>query len=105
MNTRIIKLIATFALLIITLNSCANGKFKKSEPFKHNTPLIKEDIRKSGQSEIAKTIEMGPKPTVGDIERLNKRKKISSQSSRNYLLIPDEFTSLKQRISLKFLNV
>ena len=72
MNTRIIKLIATFALLIITLNSCANGKFKKSEPFKHNTPLIKEDIRKSGQSEIAKTIEMGPKPTLGNIERLNK---------------------------------
>ena len=105
MNTRIIKLIATFALLIITLNSCANGKFKKSEPFKHNTPLIKEDIRKSGQSEIAKTIEMGPKPSVGDIQRLNKRKKISSQASRNYLLIPDEYTNLKQRISLKFQNL
>ena len=105
MNTRIIKLIATFALLIITLNSCANGKFKKSEPFKHNTPLIKEDIRKSGQSEIAKTIEMGPKPSVGDIQRLNKRKKISSQASRNYLLIPDEYKNLKQRISLKFQNL
>ena len=105
MNTRIIKFIATFALLIIALNSCANGKLKKSEPFKHNTPLIKEDIRKSGQSEIAKTIEMGPKPSVGDIQRLNKRKKISSQASRNYLLIPDEYTNFKQRISLKFQNL
>ena len=28
--------------------------------------LIKENIKKSGQSEIAKTLEMGPKPVFGD---------------------------------------
>ena len=48
---------------------------------------------------------MGPKPVFGDTTNLNKRKKISSSSSRNYLIIPDSYTNLKQRISLKFQNL
>ena len=62
------------------LNGCANGKFVKSKPFKHNTPLIKDDLRKTGKAEIQKTLEMGPKPIEGDTRKLGKRKKISSQS-------------------------
>ena len=73
--------------------------------FKHNTPLIKEDIKKSGTIEIDKTVEMGPKPTIGDIDLLEKRKKISSQKTRNYLLIPDEFELLKQTVTLNFQNL
>ena len=60
------------------LNACGpNSKFKKyNKPFKHNTPLIKDkDIVKSGKSEIAKTLEMGPKPIEGDAKKLGKRKK------------------------------
>ena len=51
--------------------------FKKyDKPFKHNTPLIKnKDIVKTGKSEIAKTLEMGPKPIEGDAKKLGKRKK------------------------------
>ena len=89
--------------LAIILNGCANSKYNK--PFKHNTPLIKDDIRKAGKSEIAKTLEMGPKPIEGDTRKLGKRKKISSQKQKNYLIIPDQYPKLKQRITLKFQNL
>jgi type IV pilus assembly protein PilQ len=106
MNIKQIKLVSSFLILLFALTNCTStGQFKKSKPFKHNTPLIKENIKKSGQSEIAKTLEMGPKPVFGDTTQLNKRKKISSQSSRNYLIIPDSYTNLKQRVSLKFQNL
>ena len=96
--------IIIFALI---LNGCANSKFarKYNKPFKHNTPLIKDDIKKSGKAEIAKTLEMGPKPVEGDTRKLGKRKKISSQVQRNYLLIPDTYPLLKQRVTLKFKNL
>ena len=48
---------------------------------------------------------MGPQPVLGDTKSLQKRKKISSQQKRNYLLIPDEFASLKQNVSFKFKNL
>ena len=63
--------------MAIILNSCGpNSKFQKkyNKPFKHNTPLIK-DKDKTGQAEIAKTLEMGPKPVVGDAKKLKKEKK------------------------------
>ena len=94
-------IVITFTLV---LNGCAsNSKYNK--PFKHNTPLIKDDIRKAGKSEIAKTLEMGPKPLEGDTRKLGKRKKISSQKQRNYLIISDQYPKLKQRITLKFQNL
>ncbi len=99
----------SLALLIIfglILNGCTksfNEKYNK--PFKHNTPLIKKDIRTTGQAEIEKTLEMGPKPVVGDAIKLKKRKKITSETQRNYLLIPDNYPLLKQRVTLKFRNL
>ncbi|MDA9862075.1 type IV pilus secretin PilQ [Candidatus Pelagibacter sp.] len=106
MNIKQFKFISSLLVLLLFLSNCTStGKFKKSKPFKHNTPLIKENIKKSGQSEIAKTLEMGPKPVFGDTTNINKRKKISSQSSRNYLIIPDSYANLKQRVSLKFQNL
>jgi type IV pilus assembly protein PilQ len=95
-----------FVLLffILFLNGCQTVK-KANKPFKHNTPLIKDDVRKKGKTEVAKTIDMGPKPVEGDTRKLEKRKKISSESQRNYLLIPDTFPMLKQRITLKFKNL
>jgi len=106
MNIKKIKLVSSFLVLLVTLTNCTStGQFKKSKPFKHNTPLIKDNIKKSGQTEIAKTLEMGPKPIFGDTTKLNKRKQISSQASRNYFIIPDKYANLKQRISLKFQNL
>ena len=78
MNIKKIKLVSSFLVLLVALTNCTStGQFKKSKPFKHNTPLIKENIKKSGQTEIAKTLEMGPKPIFGDTTKLNKRKQIS----------------------------
>ena len=60
------KILTYFGLLflLVALNACQNLK-KYDKPFKHNTPLIKnKDIVSSGQSEIAKTLEMGPKPCL-----------------------------------------
>ena len=86
------------------LNGCATNQFGKKKPFKHNTPLIKEDIKKSGRAEIQKTLELGPKPADGK-KVYGKRKKISSEAQRNYLLIPDTYPLLKQRVTLKFKNL
>ena len=102
MNIKLIIKFALFSFLILFLNGCANGEFKKSKPFKHNTPLIKDDVKKTGKIEVQKTVDMGPKPTVGDTTKLEKRKKISSQTARNYLLIPDNFPLLKQPVTLSF---
>ena len=103
MNTKILKLFSLLTFLIIFLNGCASGTLsKKPKGFKHNTPLIKEDIKKTGKKEIEKTVNMGPQPVIGDTQLLEKRKKISSQQKRNYLLIPDEFETLKQPVSFRF---
>ena len=102
MNTKLIIKFALFSFLILIFNGCASGNFKKSKPFKHNTPLIKDDVKKTGKIEVQKTVDMGPKPTVGDTTKLEKRKKISSQTARNYLLIPDNFPLLKQPVTLSF---
>ena len=48
---------------------------------------------------------MGPKPVDGDPRKLGKRKKISSESQRNYLIISDDYPLLKQRVTLKFKNL
>ena len=99
MSTKKIFTSAYLIILAIILNSCGpNSKFnqKYNKPFKHNTPLIKNDIRKQGQAEIAKTLEMGPKPVVGDAVKLKKRRKITSETQRNYLLIPEDYPLLKQ---------
>ena len=105
MNTKSIKTFAFFTFLILILNGCASGQLGKTKKFKHNTPLIKEDIRKEGELEVQKTVDMGPNPTIGDTRKLNKRKKISSQKSKNYLLIPDEYTLLKQNVTFNFKNL
>ena len=103
MNTKLLKLFSLLTFLIIFLNGCSSGTLsKKPKGFKHNTPLIKEDIKKTGKKEIEKTVKMGPQPVIGDTQLLEKRKKISSQQKRNYLLIPDEFKTLKQPVSFRF---
>ena len=108
MNTKKIISIISFFVLALFLSGCGpNSKFAKryDKPFKHNTPLIKDDIKKKGKSEIAKTLELGPKPVDGDTRKLGKRKKITSETNKNYLIIPEEFPLLKQRVTLKFKNL
>ncbi len=107
MNTKNLQIFLVIIFSIIFLNGCATGPMSKgkSKGFKHNTPLIKEDVKKTGKIEVEKTVDMGPQPVIGDTQLLEKRKKISSQQKRNYLLIPDEFASLKQDVTFKFKNL
>jgi len=104
MNIKFIKNIIFFSVLILVLNGCTTAN-KKRGTFKHNTPLIKENVKELGQKEIQKTVEMGPTPLEGDFKKLQKRKKISSIKQKNYLLIPDESFLLKQSVSFKFQNL
>tara|TARA_Y100001970_G_scaffold228258_1_gene282668 strand:- start:31 stop:1575 length:1545 start_codon:yes stop_codon:yes gene_type:complete len=103
MNTK--RIIKYFCLLLFVfiLSGCQTVK-KANKPFKHNTPLIKDNIQEDGQAEIQKTLDLGPKPSSGK-KVIGKRKKISSEAQRNYLLIPDTYTKLKQRVTLKFKNL
>ena len=106
MNIKSIKIFILFSFFILFLNGCSSGNYsKKTGTFKHNTPLIKGDIKAKGQIEVDKTVQMGPKPVIGDTKKLEKRKKISSQKARNYLLIPNEFELLKQDVTLNFKNL
>ena len=107
MNIKKLFSLIGIIILALILSGCANSKFAKkyNKPFKHNTPLIKADIAKKKQAEIAKTLEMGPKPVDGDPRKLGKRKKISSEVNKNYLIIPDDYPLLKQRVTLKFKNL
>ena len=95
------------ALLIVSLilSGCANFNQKYNRDFKHNTPLIKGDIKKQGKAEIAKTIELGPKPVSGEGKKLQKRKKISSEIRKNYLSISKEYPLLKQSVTFKYKNL
>ncbi len=108
MNIKKLSLIFGLLISALILNGCANSEFNKkyNKPFKHNTPLIQDkNVVKTGKSEIAKTLEMGPKPLEGDSRKLGKRKKISSEQQRNYLIISDDYPLLKQRVTLKFKNL
>ena len=107
MNSKSLKIIISLLFLSFVLGGCAQttAKGKKKKVFQHDTPLIKEDVKKLGKIEVEKSAEMGPKPVEGDIKVLEKRKQISSVKEKNYLLIPDEYTFLKQNVSFKFQNL
>ena len=89
-------------LFVLFLSGCADKLAKKSGSFKHDTPLIKTDVKQLGKKELNKSAQMGPTPVDGDVVKLKKRKQLSSVKERNYLLISEEFTSLKQNVSFKF---
>ena len=95
-------------ILGLILSGCAQMqgqiKMKDKKAFNHNIPLIKTDMRIAKQSEISRTLEMGPKPVGVKMER-QKRKIISTETQTNYLLIPDTYPQLKQQITLKFKNL
>ena len=71
MNTKSLKIIILFSMLAtLFLSGCtSDGKFGVKK-FKHNTPLIKEDIKQKGRIEVDKTAKMGPQPAEGDIVKL-----------------------------------
>ena len=107
MNFKSLQIIISLIFLSFILSGCAQemSKMKKKKGFKHDTPLIKEDVKALGEIEIEKSAKMGPSPVDGDIKKLEKRKQISSVKEKNYLLIPEEYMLLKQNVSFKFQNL
>ena len=107
MNCRSLKILFSLIFLLFVLSGCAEQmkKAKQKRIFKHDTPLIKQDVKKLGKMEVKKTAEMGPIPVEGDVTKLQKRKQISSVKEKNYLLIPDEYMLLKQKVTFKFQNL
>ena len=99
-----ILVLLTVAIILSGCSTLTNTKMNNKK-FKHNTPLIKGDIQAKGKAEVAKTIELGPKPVIGDNKKFQKRKKISSEISTNYLTISDNYPLLKQQVTLKYKNV
>ena len=104
MNFNYLRLFISLILALVFLNGCADGQFANKN-FKHNTPLIKEDIKKKGKAAVDETVKLGPKPIEADVIKLGKRKQISSSKKRNYLLIPDDYKQLKQNVSFRFQNL
>ena len=72
MNIKKILYPITILVILLIVSGCAK-KPQKIKTFKHNTPLIKNDIKAKGKVELEKTLEMGPKPVEGDIIKLEKR--------------------------------
>jgi len=103
MKIRSSLLLVIISFFAILLTGCAEKYATKK--FKHNTPLIKQDVKILGKKELEKSAEMGPMPVEGYVIKLKKRKQLSSVKERNYLLISDEYTSLKQKVSFKFQNL
>ena len=98
------KIIIILILVTFLVTGCAQPG-KKVKGFKHNTPLIKTDVKEFGKSELEKDAKMGPVPVEADVIKLQKRKKISSVKERNYLLISEDYPKLKQNITFKFQNM
>ena len=100
-----LKTIVSLIILVLFVSGCTTTGKKGSKGFKHDTPLIKTDVKKMGKAELEKMAEMGPVPVEADVVKLKKRKKISSVKEKNYLLIPDEYPTLKQNVSFRFQNM
>ena len=61
MNCSSLKILFSSFFLLFVLSGCAEKmkKMKKKKTFKHDTPLIKQDVKKLGRIEVKKTAEMG----------------------------------------------
>ena len=104
MKSNFLKALPILIGLTVLMTGCTM-QGKKTKVFKHDTPLIKTDVKELGKKELEKSAEMGPVPIEADVVKLKKRKKISSVKQKNYLLIPDEFRKLKQKVTFRFQNM
>jgi len=93
-------LLLTFLIL---LQSCA----AKNKSVHGDKPLIDTaEIIVKGREEMDKKVIDGPKPyNTPEIPREDKRKTITTQNVKNYVIIPEEYTNLKQNISINFQGV
>ena len=96
------KIILSF-LFIVLLQSCATTS-KKPQSVHGDKPLIDTaKIIVEGRKDMDKKVREGPKPYDSEIViRGEKRKTIITEKVKNYVTISDEYTHLKQLVSINF---
>tara|TARA_B110000305_G_scaffold47237_2_gene50431 strand:+ start:2942 stop:4486 length:1545 start_codon:yes stop_codon:yes gene_type:complete len=88
--------------LIVSLQSCETIG-KKSNSVHGDKPLIDTTkVIKEGLKDMDKKVLDGPKPYDTVLLKGNKRKTITTENSKNYINISDEYTNLKQIININF---
>ena len=88
---------------LVLLQSCATTT-KKQGSVHGDKPLIDSSkIIIDGQKEMDQKVIDGPKPYDTEFTtRTDKRKVITTEKVKNYVSISDEYTNLKQNISINF---
>ena len=101
------KKIILFLLLSVFLQSCASTgtKSKKKEKIDYQNPgelIDTAQVRIDGQKQMDKKIEDGPKPYDGDFSPSEEERRITiaKEKIKSYVSISDDYSNLKQNISL-----
>ena len=93
-------------LIMPILYSCETIKKKKKVVLKHpekgGTLIDTKDVVGQGKKDMERRVDEGPKPVIPDIKITPKRKTLTTEKVKNYVTIPDEYKSLKQKISINF---
>ncbi len=92
-----------FCLFFIVLFFAGCETTKPTVNVHGEKPLIDTSkVISDGKKQIEKKVKDGPKPIENSNNTKTKRKTITTQNVKNYVSIPDDFTNLKQKISINF---
>ena len=95
--------IKIFSLFFIVLFFAGCETTKPTVNVHGEKPLIDTSkVISDGKRQIEKKVKDGPKPIENSNNTKTKRKTITTQNVKNYVSIPDDFTNLKQKISINF---
>ena len=95
--------IKIFSLFFIVLFFAGCETTKPTVNVHGEKPLIDTSkVISDGKKQIDKKVKDGPKPIENTNNTKTKRKTITTQNVKNYVSIPDDFTNLKQKISINF---
>ncbi len=91
--------------LLVVLQSCQTTK--KTTTVHGDKPLIDTSkIIIDGRKDMEKKVREGPKPyETSQIPKEEKRKTITTQNVKNYVSISEEYTNLKQLVSVNFQGI
>ncbi len=100
-----LKILSVFFISVIltgckTLDTFKDEKERKG--LKGEVLIDTSKIVTEGQKSLEKKVKEGPKPKVLKKAKEVKRKTLTTENVKNYVSIPDTYTSLKQDISINF---
>ena len=96
-------ILKVFSLFFIVLFFVGCETTKPTVNVHGEKPLIDTSkVISDGKKQIEKKVKDGPKPIENSSNIKTKRKTITTQNVKNYVSIPEDFTNLKQKISINF---